>query len=276
MKKSLSMLLVVVMMVAVLAVPSFADDGCTTYPNITLDDGEDFTVVKQGTNFTEEVKVVGLDSSYVKHDFTSTEDDYITWTTSDSSVVKFVSGFTTVSTKTGVATATLKTMGTGSATVTITYDTPDDDPVSVTCYVVVEGTIYTGDVTGVSVEVDGDTVGDFTQSNLTVEEFDLDDVFGPGFDDADVLQYSPSGIHALLFALELENDADGCTDIDDANWDWDWVSANVELNSQGSYVLKIGSDYYWEYYLNNQYGTNASSATALSNNDIIKFVKSNW
>ncbi|MCT4564851.1 MAG: hypothetical protein N4A68_11145 [Maledivibacter sp.] len=276
MKKGLSMLLVVFMMVTVLAVPAFADDGCTTYPYITLADGDDFTIVKQGIGITEYVKAVGLDSSYVKHGFTDIEKEYLTWETSDDSVVKFKKGRKTVSKLEDTDEVTIKTMGSGNATITITYDTPDDNPVSVTCYVVVEGTTYTGDVTGISVKVDGDTVGDFTKSNLTVEEFDLDDVFGQGFDDADVLQYSPSGLHALLFALELQNDSDGCTDVDDANWDWDWVSANVKLDSQGSYVLKIGNDYYWEYYLNTQYGTHTASATELSNNDSIKFVKSSW
>lgn len=276
MRKALSMLLVTAMMLTILVVPAFADDGCTTYPYITMDNSDDFTIVKQGTNLTEYVKVVGLDSSYVKHDFTSTEDDHITWTTSDSNVVKFVSGFTTVSTKQGVAEATLKTMGTGTATVTITYDTPDDPPVSVTCYVVVEGTTYTGDVTGISVEAKAGTTTYCSQSNLTVEEFSLKDIFGLNFDDDDVLKNSPSGIHALLYALELENDPDGCTDVDDANWDWDWVSTNVELDSEGSYVNRIGNDYYWEYKLNNVKEENASSATALEDNDDLKFQKSSW
>lgn len=276
MKKSLSMLLVVVMMVAVLAVPSFADDGCTTYPYITMADGNDFTIVKQGTGESEDVKVVGLGAAYTKHGFTDAEKDYITWTTSNSSVVQFKSGFSTVSTKAGVDLVTLKTMGTGTATVTITYDTPDDSPVSVTCYVVVEGTTYTGDVTNISVESKTDTTTYCSKTGLTVEAFSLKDIFGQSFDDDDVLKNSPSAVHALLFALELENDPDGCTDVDDVNWDWDWVSANVEINSQGSYIMTIGSDYYWEYYLNNQYGNSAASATALSNYDEIDFAKSSW
>lgn len=277
MKKGLSMLLVVFMMVTVLAVPAFADDGCTTYPYITLTDGNDFNIVKQGIGEIEDVKVVGLDSAYSKHGFTSVEKDYITWTTSDSSVVKFRNEYyQEVNSITGKDIATLKTVGTGTATLTITYDTPDDNPVSVTCYVVVEGTTYTGDVTGVSVEAKAGTTTYCSQTNVTVETFSLKDIFGQSFDDADVLKNSPSAAHALLFALELENDSDGCTDIDDANWDWDWVSNNVEINSQGSYVLKIGTDYYWEYNLNNQYAAHAPSATTLSNNDDIDFAKSSW
>lgn len=276
MKKGLSMLLVVFMMVTVLAVPAFADDGCTTYPYITMENGNDFTIVKQGTGATEYIKVVGLDSGYVKHGFTHVEKEYLTWKTSDQNVVKFKKGRKTVSTLEDTDQVIIKTMGTGSATITITYDTPDDNPVSVTCYVVVEGTTYTGDVTGISVEAKVDNTIYCSQSNLTIEKFDLKAIFGQNFDDSDVLQNSPSGIHALLYALELQNDPDGCTDVDDANWDWDWVSANVQLDSQGSYVLKIGNDYYWEYYLNNQYGTHASSATALSYQDEMEFKKSSW
>lgn len=277
MKKSLSMLLVVVMMVAVLAVPSFADDGCTTYPYITLADGNDFTIVKQGTGESEDVKVVGLDAAYTKHGFTDAEKDYITWTTSNSSVVKFENEYyQEVSSIIGKDIAKLKTMGTGTATVTITYDTPDDSPVSVTCYVVVEGTTYTGDVTNISVESKTDTTTYCSKTGLTVEAFSLKDIFGQSFDDDDVLKNSPSATHALLFALELENDPDGCTAVDDANWDWDWVSANVKINSQGSYVLEIGNDQYWEYNLNNQYAPHAASATALSNYDVIDFAKSSW
>ncbi|SKC45893.1 hypothetical protein [Maledivibacter halophilus] len=276
MKKRLSMLLVAFMLVAVLGVPSFADDGCTTYPYITLADSNHFTIVKQGTGATEIVQAVGLDSSYIKHGFTNEEEAYLKWTTSDSSVVKFVKGRKTVSLLEGESQVTLKTVGTGSAVITVTYDTPDDNPVSVTSYVVVEGTSYTGDVTNISVKAQANGTTYCDQTGLTVEEFSLETIFGSSFDDSDVLQNSPSGIHALLFALELEKDPDGCTSISDSNWDWDWVSANVELDSQGSYLLKIGNDYYWEYYLNNQYGEHASSAVQLDDYDSVRFEKSSW
>ncbi|WP_432402876.1 hypothetical protein [Wukongibacter sp. M2B1] len=277
MRKALSMLLVTAMMLAMLSVPAFADDGCTTYPYITMDNSDDFTIVKQGTSSTEYVKAVGLDASYVKNDFTSLEDDYITWTTSDSSVVKFYNDYyQEVNSITGKDTVTLKMKGIGAATVTITYNPPDDSPISVTSYVVVEGTTYTGDATGISVEAATDSTTYCSQTNLTVEEFSLDDIFGSSFDDDDVLKNSPSAIHALLYALELENDSDGCTDVDDANWDWDWVSANVQLDSEGSYVQKIGDDWYWQYKLNGVEVQNASSATALENGDDVGFEKSSW
>ena len=106
-----------------------------------------------------------------------------------------------------------------------------------------EKSTATTSVSSISVEVDfSGTANDFTQSGLTVPLFSLDDVFGTGFDDGDVLKKDPSAMHALLYALELENDRDGTDDITNPDWDWDWVSANVTVTSEGTFVTKITPD----------------------------------
>lgn len=238
----------------------------TNYPYITMDDSDDFTVVKNvsGGTANASVKVVGMDSSYVKHDFTGEEDDYLTWSSDNTSVA-------TVSPGSGNATATISVLDEGSATVTITYDTPTADPVTVTCFVVGEDTI-TNSVAGIDVTVDGsgdsqsNPASNFSLTNLTVYRFELD-MFDPAIDDADVLKRSPSALHALLYALELNNDDDAYF-YTDANWDWDWVPDHVTLDYEGSYVVEInGDEYSWEYTVNSSDPGHAASAHKLSAND---------
>ncbi|SHJ87477.1 DUF4430 domain-containing protein [Paramaledivibacter caminithermalis] len=280
MKKVLSMLMVTVMILTVLAVPAFADDGCTTYPYVTLDDSNDFTIVGDVSN-TQTIKAVGLDSSWSKHDFTAIEKQYLTWTTSDSEVVKFVSGPTTVTSKTGVDQVTIKTMGQGTATVTVTYDTPDDAPVTVTSYVVVEGSTVTNSVSEVNIVVDGVSSDDFTMTFNTVPLFDLSDA-GICTNDNDVLKKTPSAIHALLYALEIYY-SDETTSTAINNFDWNWVKKNVTIESEGSYVSRISNDTNdysngWQFEVNSSAPNHAASVIPLSDNDGVtwKFKQFSW
>ena len=193
------------------------------------------------------------------------------------------------STASGTDSVYIITVGRGDAVITATYDTPTADPVSVTCYVVTEGTTTINSVSGIDFGYDGEETGDYTAADITVPLFNLeDDVFGGSFDDADVLQQSPSGLHALLYTLEVENSTETySTPI--GNFDWDWVTGttniggedydNVVINSEGSYVSAIVNDeeytdeYYnywgWQYEVNDVDPGHAPSATGLDTNDSV-------
>jgi hypothetical protein len=254
MKKFLSVTLVMMMLFSFASIGSFADDGCTTYPYITMDDSNDFTCVMDLSD-RESMKVVGLSSSYVKTDFTDAEKAYLTWTTSDSSIAKFQVGALQFNSLSGVDNGIVVATGEGRATITITYAAPDDDPVSVTSVIVVEG-----------------STTDFTELGLTVPLFELTDIYGISFDDDEVMKKQPTVMHGLLYALECYHDSDGTTDINDASWDWDWVSNNVVIYTQGSYVNAIGTDINsstdgWQYEVNSTTINYAASIEPLSAND---------
>ncbi|MCG8483133.1 MAG: hypothetical protein MJA31_07480, partial [Clostridia bacterium] len=242
MKKTLSFLLITILMMSVFGLTAFADDGCTTYPYITLADSADFTIVTQGLANYKTVKVQGLNASWTKVDFTATEKDYITWTTSNGSNVRFLDGFNLKTSLSGTDTATIVVFATATAdaTVTITYDTPDDDPVSVTSYIYAEGTSTTSSVSNIDVVVDASgAANDFTSPGLNVPLFNLLDE-GIVTDDDDVLHQAPSALHALLYALEIYHSTE-TTSTNINNFDWNWVKANVVIESEGSFVKKIES-----------------------------------
>jgi len=271
MKKFLSVTLVMMMLFSFASIGSFADDGCTTYPYITMDSSDDFTHVMNANN-TATIKVVGLSSSFVKTDFTPTEKQYLTWKTSDNTVAKFKIGALEYNKISGYDDVRVVAKGEGRATITITYDTPDDEPVSVTSTIVVEGTGATPSVSLVDIAVNGVNIGDFTMDDVTVPLFSLKAIYGTSYDDADVLKKQPTALHGLLYALECQYDLDGTTDINNANWDWDWVSANVTITSQGSYVSAISTDVNsgttgWQYTINSVSSNYASSIEPLSTSD---------
>lgn len=264
MKKSILSVLLALALVCLFSTAAFAVD----YPYITVDNSDDFTIVVNvagGDVTLPAITVVGLDSNYDKHAFDPTEVGDITWSIpGGSNVARLVDGGSEVTTLNGTDSAVIRVKNEGAVTVTVTYDTDTADPVSVPIFVVGEDSI-TNSVSGIDVEVNGDTAGFVDQDNLTVPLFDLKDVF-PGFSDddvADVLKKNPGALHALLYALELENDPDTGNP-----WDWDWVSNNVEIISQGSYVAAIVDDWYgWAYTIDGDDPEHAASAHKLSNND---------
>lgn len=235
-QKGFVSLFISMMMLFMLAMPVMA---ATDYPMVTLEDSKDFTIVT-GINQSEPMKVQGLDASYVKQDL-GADKQYVTWTTSDPSVAKFVSGFGTANSISGNDAVTVRTMGEGTAIITATYDTPTADPVSVTSYVVVEGSTVTSTVSNIEVAVEGVDIVNFTSGKIDVPLFNLVTA-GITDDDSDVLQNTPTALHAFLYALELKYGNNTTTDVHDTNWNWNWVKDNVEVTSEGSYVSKVGAD----------------------------------
>lgn len=274
MKKTFGLLVVALLVVCNVGVLSFA--ATTAYPNVTFESSDDFTIVRDA-NTPETIKAMGLTSSYAKVGFNADEIDCLVWRTSDPSVIKFnywwIFNSSTIYDKDEVK---LVTTGSGDATVTVTYNPPNGDPVSVSSYVVVENGQITSSVSNIDTVVAGTVASTQLTNTGSVPLFDLNDVFGAGFDDADVLKETPTVLHALLFNLELKNDPDGATSITDSNWDWDWVSANVNITSQGSFVTNIGTDVNkypkgWQYKLNNASIQKASSVSDLTSSDDV-----NW
>jgi len=278
MKKSILSVLLALALVCLFSTAAYAAD----YPYITVDNSDDFTIVVDvsgGDVTLPAITVVGLDSNYDKHSFDPAEVGDITWSIpGGSSVARLVYGGSEVTTLNGTDSAVIRVKNEGAVTVTVTYDTDTADPVSVPIFVVGEDSI-TESVSGIDVDVTGDTAGSVDQDNLTVPRFDLKDVFTgfSNYDVADVLKNSPGALHALLYALELEN-GDGLTDnINNPLWNWDWVSNNVEIISQGSYVSGIVSDYYgWAYTIDGDDPEHAASAHQLNIGDEVVWTFTSW
>jgi hypothetical protein len=268
MKKIYSLLLVMALVLC--SMPgTFAATDPVAYPNVTFADSSDFTIVRSN-NTPESIKAMGLNSSWKKVSFTNAEIPYLTWKTSDPSVIQFdywwIFGAATISGRDQVS---LKTKGDGEATITLTYNPPNGSPVTVKSFVVVEGGQTISSISSITTNFDGKTMNDFTKKG-SVPLFSLKDIYGQGFNDNDVLKKSPSALHALLYNLELKNgNHPSVTSISAAGWNWDWVKKNVIIESEGSYVKKIGTDVNsysegWQYKINNQKIDHASSASKLN------------
>jgi hypothetical protein len=245
------------------------------YEYITLDESEDYTFVLDasgGSVTTSSIHVLGMDSSYNTYEISTADEANLTWTIPSTAAAEFAG--TGLKTLTGTDTAAITvTAPDQEFTVTVTYTNDGIPDAVVTIFVAAEGT-GSDYVTGIDVDVTGDTAGTVDQDNLTVPLFDLKDVFFTFGDDdvADVLKNSPSALHALLYALELQKDPDTGNP-----WDWDWVSNNVEIISQGSYVSGIASDYYgWTYTVNGDDPEHAASAHALNDNDDVVWIFTSW
>ena len=251
MKKLLRSTLLLVFLL-LMAAPAFAD----TYPYLTFQDSEDFTIVKS-IGDSESITARGLDSSYQKQTISNPAN--ITWATSNASVALFYDEVNDVqvSTITG-ATVQVDLVGQGEATITASYTCDNNTVITCPANVVVERTSGpVSQVSGIDVTIVGDPNGSGIDIDLTGDNNDVDvplfslkDVFGSSFDDSDVLKMDPSGLHAALYALELEEDDDNIT-WGQPGWDWDWVPSHVTLLSQGSYIAEIDGDQYaWTYEIN--------------------------
>ncbi|QXM05252.1 DUF4430 domain-containing protein [Crassaminicella indica] len=262
MKKVFSLTLVLMLVLGVFCVGAYAADS--EINQLTLDDGSDFTVVKN-IGQTETMTVKGLTSSWQKIDIVNKAG--ITWTTSNPSVAIFTEGVTV----SGKDTVTVITVGKGRAQIKAHFDGKE-----IYSNIVVEGNDTISLVENVKVQAAGDTIT--FDKTTPVPLYSLKSVFGAGFNDADVLKKKPTAMHALLYALELKYDPDT-----KATWDWDWVRANVEVTSEGSFVTKIGSDRGdwtkgWQYKINNnsKYEKQASSIYELKAGDIVKWELAPW
>lgn len=283
-KKLTVSLLLMVMMMSIFAIPAMA---ATDYSMITLDDSADFTVVKSYLQ-TEAMTVKGLDASYVKQSL-GADEQYVTWTTSDPFVVRFKDGNTYPSSVSGEDTVTVQTLFPGTATITATYDTPSADPVTVTSYVVVEGYSTTSSVSNIDVSVDftadavdadSNDMDDFSDT-YTVPLFDLTDA-GIANNDNDVLKKTPTALHALLYAVEIQFSSE-TTSTPIGSFDWDWVIDNVSLISEAGYLEGVGSDNSsddwsrgWQFEINDVDPGHSASASPLSSNDVVDWAFDTW
>lgn len=281
-KKLMAGLFILTMIMAVFAMPAMA---ATDYPMITMADSADFTLVK-GYYEEEQMTVQGLDSSYVKHDF-GADQQYVTWTSSNPWIVAFLDGDRNRNESiSGTDTVTAQTMWSGTATITATYAPPNAEPVTVTSYVVVESHIVTPSVSGVNLDVQGDDIGNFTMSGLTVPLFNLQDA-GIADNDNDVLKNTPTALHAFLYALELKFGYDGTDDITHPDWNWNWVADNTNVllpaENEGAYLVKVGGDDSgadwargWQFKVNSADPGHAASVTPLSSGNNVLWEFKTW
>ncbi|WP_053955273.1 DUF4430 domain-containing protein [Inediibacterium massiliense] len=262
MKKTLSFMLVLTLILSLAGIPAFAADADITM--LTLDDSSDFTVVGYGDE-PEEMKVVGLTSSYQKVDIENKEG--IVWETSDENIVAFVKDGKEVEGKTiaGQDTVNIKLKEAGRATITATLG--DKDKITpISSYIVVEEPSDNPTVEKVNVKIIGKTFGPVEVKGLTLTNDSLEEYF----DDADVLKENPSALHALMKALEQEKGKE-------------WVKNNIVVKNQGGYVEKIGTDDSssdwsngWQYTVNGQKQEKAASIYELHDGDNVVWEFKGW
>ncbi|EHQ90800.1 DUF4430 domain-containing protein [Desulfosporosinus youngiae] len=190
---------------------------------LTLADSEHFTILGEVNDEVADIQVLGLDgTTWMTEEITDPEN--IEWTTSDSSVVKFLDGSTPVATIDETDTVKIRLLTEGRAYVTAHYDNME-----VSAYVVVETDgSPTVSVSDISVYVDAPgTVNDFYVINETVNLTDLDWML----DNGKTLKKDSSALHGLAMAgNEYYSDPD-------------WAENNLTVFSGGSYVAGIGADF---------------------------------
>ena len=243
-RRSLSMLLVMVMILAMTAVPTLANSQLAM---LTLD-SSNFTIVGN-INDIHVIEAKGLDSSYGSAPVDPTK---VVWESLNPSVA-------TVSQSGAEATVTL--VGVGEAEVRASYTDSGVAPVS--SNIVVEGPAE-GPVNSIKITIkddQGTTVVETTLNDFDV--FSLKTVYGSSFDDADVLKNNPSVLHALVKALG-----------DDPS--------KAVISSGGSYVdgiLGIFSEYDpatgsylgWHYRVNGSLPDKSASMYQLKTGDTIEW-----
>lgn len=274
-----SMAIVALLGTFVMAAPVSAQ---TVYPMVTLDDSANFTLIEQGTVNSAELTLMGLTASYEKVSFTSAEEDYISWAADTAGIVLFIDGWNIGTTMDDTDTVTVLIVGDGETVVTATYNVGTNP--SVTSYILVEDEEVSS-VSGIDITYNGDVTTDFTMTDVTVPLFDMGDALDVADADvADVLVESPTALHALIWALEIQNSSE-TVNTPIANFDWDWVQGqtngedNVFIESEGSYVDSIGADeaysdanynfYGWQFEVDDVEMPHAASATTLVGTDSV-------
>lgn len=262
MKKNLSKVLSLVLVLAFAFSLMALQVSAGTITAITFDDPADFAIVRT-VGATESIKVMGI-SGGSKVNIADVAN--ISWTSTNTSIVKFLSGGVEVNSISGTDTVTIKVVGTGRANVVAAYG-------GYTVPSVVDSSTDSNTLaTGIKLEVEGKSTDHFTINNMNVPLFSLKAVFGPSYADSGVLQNKVTALHALLYGLERHYDPDysggvEVTDVNSPAWDWDWVSANVIVNYGGAYVFKVGTDVnWWVYQVNGVSPSYGASQYVLPNN----------
>ncbi|MCT4620800.1 MAG: DUF4430 domain-containing protein [Marinisporobacter sp.] len=274
MKKVFSIMLVLTLVVGFAGVQAFAAEEIT---DITFADSRDFMISDKGLYEEESLTLVGLvkkvDGSYKKVKILDKEN--IKWTTTNPGVVKFYNDeYIPVGSISGKETVTAVIIGGGKAKIHATYR-----GMSVYSNVTVKEDSNTVSVNNINMElkikddkIQDKKVKDFKLNIEKLDNFSLKDIYGQGYNDSGVKKDKVTALHAFLFALELKYDSDGCTRLTDPAWDWDWVSKNVKIGYNGSFVQEVGSfkNYGmtgWMYKVNNNMPMYAASQYELKSGD---------
>lgn len=217
-RKSISMIVAMMMILAMTMVPAFAAPGVLAM--LTLP-SSDFTKIVEAGDPSFNLTVTGLDDSYGPAPVDGTK---VVWSTSDPAVA-------TVSPASGSVTTTVTIVGgEGIAVIKASYTDAGVD--SVTSNVVVEGTITTNSVNNISVmAMDARTFTPlFASANITVNltDFDEDDVVGK--DMSNVLKKSPSVMTALVASAKANGFSPNPTP----------SPTGYTISSGGSYLSSLG------------------------------------
>ncbi|WP_165000300.1 DUF4430 domain-containing protein [Anaerophilus nitritogenes] len=261
MKKTLSLMLVLTLILSFAGIPAFAADADIAM--LTLDDSRDFTVVGN-ENDVEEMKVVGLTSSYQKIEIENKEG--IVWTTSDEQVAKFLDeDEEPINTVSGKDKVKVVLKGAGRATITASLEGKTIDS-----YILVEKLSDNPTAKNIHVKIIGKTIEKVDSKDLTIKNTSLKEVFGENFDDTDVLKENASALHALIQALEEKNGKE-------------WVKNNVVVKNEGGYVEKIDTDDSstdwsngWQYTVNGNEQNHAASIYELKDGDTVVWEFKGW
>lgn len=250
MKPVLMMCVVLTLLSSMPCIPVEASETYN-YPMVKFEDDQDYTIVDQGLVTVEgEIKLMGLNSNFQTIEFEPDQYQYIHWTSDSGKVIMFDNhdywNFGYDIDDTNSISAII--IGQGTSYITATYDPPVEHPVRAKSYVVAESTCVLSSIT-TDVSVDfkagakdnaGNPINDFILSNLTVPLFSLEEAVIVN-DDEDILANSPTPLHALLYALEIQYSSE-TTSTPITSFNWDWVNENVVMEGGGNYIRAIGTN----------------------------------
>lgn len=291
MRKKIALLCATALLAVTMCIPVFAETPPRIFPMVTFADSSDFTILDQGlVTFEEDITLMGLDASYQRYSFDADELQYITWTSDSARVILYNNsnpwdfGYSI----TGTASVGALIIAQGTSYITGTYAPTPEGTQSVSSFVVSEF-LTTSSVSDIDVSVTGPTIGNISATDQTIPLFSLKTVFNDSnYDDSQVMQLSPTALHAMLYVVENHYSAldpaysnTGYT-VDDPEY-WDWVRANVGISSAGSYVYKIGADeaagfdgWMFDYGNPPAYVDHAASVTSLSPGNGVVWYYSSW
>ncbi len=264
-KRSLSLLMVMIMVLGMTIMPTFAAGQLAM---LTLN-ADDFTIVGDIGDTKSITMTNGLDSSYQKVDI---EGSKVQWDSSDPTVVEIISTSSTAKT----STVNFELKKAGEVKLTASYTDPGVQLVH--SNIVIEGPAE-GPVSNIEVTIvddEGTTVREKTISSLDV--FDLatsyvDGGFGANFDDADVLKNNPSALHALAKVLTPK-------EREDADITSQGTYIQEMLGLEGEWNSETNSFWGWQYRVNGEEPDKAASIYQLENKMTIEFfyaeVPSDW
>lgn len=242
-KKSLSVLMAAMMILAMTMIPAFA----YTTPGLSMLtlNSSDFTIVKKADSADFTIEVFGLDSSYNWLDLTQEDKDAIEWSIDSGNSVAFKVGGTPSTTATGSPVTITMTGNVGRTTVRAHLDGLTGwDNGDVTANIVVERTtskVYAVDDITVNVYLKdapaGYTVPQWLQDGITYEGDVYINDFNNYLNTPDILKMDPSAM----------------TTVGTLKYFW-YIDSYTTTDSEGGYLATIngfGTDpsytYGWQY-----------------------------